>query len=96
MWWPMQGPFPPVPCAEPTACTVRVPQRLLALIPGAAEMPLPNPEAPEQSHVADSMLHALITAILVATGAVIASSLATASSTPSASRPTTRSGGRSA
>ena len=38
-------------------------------------MPLPNPELPEQSHVADSMLHDLITAILVAIAAVIASGL---------------------
>jgi hypothetical protein len=38
-------------------------------------MPLPNPGPPEQSHVADSMLHDLITAILVATAAVIASGL---------------------
>ena len=53
----------------------RVPQRLLTLIPGAAELPLPNPELPEQSHVADSMLHDLITAILVAIAAVIASGL---------------------
>ena len=36
---------------------------------------LSNPEPPEQSHVADSMLHDLITAILVATAAVIASGL---------------------
>ena len=38
-------------------------------------MPLPNPEPPEQSYVADSMLHDLITAILVAIAAVIASGL---------------------
>ena len=48
---------------------------LLTLIPGAAELPLPNPGLPEQSHVADSMLHDLITAILVAIAAVIASGL---------------------
>ena len=48
---------------------------LLTLIPGAAELPLPNPELPEQSHVADSILHDLITAILVAIAAVIASGL---------------------
>jgi hypothetical protein len=52
-----------------------VPQRLLTLIPGAAELPLPNQELPEQSHVADSILHDLITAILVAIAAVIASGL---------------------
>ena len=52
-----------------------MPQRLLTLIPGAAGLPLPNPELPEQSHVADSMLHDLITAILVAIAAVIASGL---------------------
>jgi hypothetical protein len=38
-------------------------------------MPLPNPEVPEQSHVADTMLHDLITAILVAAIAIVASSL---------------------
>jgi hypothetical protein len=38
-------------------------------------MPLPNPILPPPRHVADTMLHDLITAILVATAAVIASSL---------------------
>ena len=38
-------------------------------------MPLPNPEPPEQSHVADNMLHDLITVVLVATTAVVASGL---------------------
>ena len=64
-----------MPCAEPIACTVKSASALLTLIPGAAELPLPNPELPEQSHVADSMLHDLITAILVAIAAVIASGL---------------------
>ena len=35
-----------------------MPQRLLTL-PGAAELPLQNPELPAQSHVADSMVHDL-------------------------------------
>ena len=57
------------------ACAAAAVSALLTLIPGAAELPLPNPELPEQSHVADSMLHDLITAILVAIAAVIASGL---------------------
>jgi hypothetical protein len=67
--------FPPVPCAEPIACTVKSASAFADFDTRSSGVAPSYPELPEQSHLADSMLHDLITAILVAIAAVIASGL---------------------
>jgi hypothetical protein len=70
--WVVAGPGP-----SPSATATRIANlenaALVTLTHREKRMSLTNP--PQQGHMPDSMVHDLITAILVATGAVIASNL---------------------